>query len=97
MDPQLAERVETERQRLAQRFTAEQWDKRIESNSKHIQIVLFNGIIRDAKRWLYEQPAASATEMAAAMAGGSELPAEEPEAQPGDSDSDPSDSEKTLN
>jgi hypothetical protein len=56
-DTQLAERVESERRRLARRFTSEQWDKRIESNSRYIQIVLFNGIIRDAKRWLFEQPA----------------------------------------
>jgi hypothetical protein len=57
VDPQLAERVESESRRLARRFTSEQWDKRIESNSRHIQIALFNGIIRDAKRWLFEQPA----------------------------------------
>jgi hypothetical protein len=81
VDPQLAERVESERRRLAQRFSPEQWDKRIESNSRHIQIVLFNGIIRDAKRWLFEQPAAAP--------GPAEAPAEAVDAPP--------DSEKTIN
>jgi len=57
LDPELAKRVEVERKRLAGRFTAEQWDKKIESNSRHIQIVLFNGIIRDAKQWLFDQTA----------------------------------------
>ena len=57
VDAGVAERVESERKRLAGRFTQEQWDKKIESNSRHIQIVLFNGIIRDAKTWLFEQSA----------------------------------------
>jgi len=57
VDAGVAERVESERKRLAGRFTPEQWDKKIESNSRHIQIVLFNGIIRDAKTWLFEQSA----------------------------------------
>jgi hypothetical protein len=72
VDPHLAERVETERRRLARRFTPEQWDKRIESNSRHIQIVLFNGIIRDAKRWLFEQPADGAAEVTGEVANRAE-------------------------
>ena len=55
-DGTLAERVETERRRLADLYTPERWDRKIESNSKHIQIVLFNRIIHDAKRWLFNQP-----------------------------------------
>jgi len=93
-DPRLAERVEEDRKALAQRFTSAQWDRRIESNSKHIQIVLFNGIIRDAKTWLFEQPA-TAGKVAAPAAGraadGAGLPPEESEAS-----SDP-DEEKTIN
>ncbi|MBA7583266.1 hypothetical protein ES708_25207 [subsurface metagenome] len=57
MDAEVAIRVEAERRRLVGRFTPEQWDKKIESNSRHIQIVLFNGIIRDAKQWLFDQTA----------------------------------------
>jgi len=91
VDPELAGRMEEERRRLAERFTPEQWDRRIESNSKHIQIVLFNGIIRDAKRWLFEQPAG-----VSAGAGRAADRAESPAASPADPDSDP-DSEKTIN
>lgn len=79
VDPQLAERVESERRRLAQLYTPEQWDKRIESNSRHIQIVLFNGIIRDAKRWLFEQPVGAAGEVGAEAAAEPAIPAEDPE------------------
>ena len=57
MDAEVAIRVEAERRRLVGRFTPEQWDQKIESNSRHIQIVLFNGIIRDAKQWLFDQTA----------------------------------------
>jgi hypothetical protein len=57
VDDEVAERVESERKRLAGRFTPAQWDKKIESNSRHTQIVLFNGIIRDAKTWLFDQGA----------------------------------------
>lgn len=57
VDPELAERVERERRSLVGRYTSERWDKKIESNSRHIQIVLFNGIIRDAKQWLFDQTA----------------------------------------
>jgi hypothetical protein len=89
VDPHLAERVETERRRLARRFTSEQWDKRIESNSRHIQIVLFNGIIRDAKRWLFEQPADGAAEVTGEVANR----AEEREGPA----SGPPDTEKTIN
>jgi len=89
VDTQLAERVETERRRLARRFTSEQWDKRIESNSRHIQIVLFNGIIRDAKRWLFEQPADGAAEVTGEVANR----AEEREGPA----SGPPDTEKTIN
>jgi hypothetical protein len=81
-DPKLAERVQGERRRLAQRFAPEQWDRRIESNSRHIQIFLFNGIIRDAKRWLFEQPEGAG--------GAAVLPAEGPE-------DGPADPEKTIN
>jgi hypothetical protein len=95
MDPKLAERVEGKRRDLAARFTPGQWVKRIESNSRHIQIVLFNGIIRDAKRWLFEQPvgAGQAGHIAesAAMDAGESAPA-----SPSDLDSDP-DTEKTIN
>ena len=87
VDPQLAERVEADRRRLARRFTSEQWDRRIESNSKHIQIVLFNGIIRDAKRWLFEQPGGTAGGVSEA-AEAADLAA--------DPDSDP-DPGKTIN
>jgi hypothetical protein len=86
VDPQLAERVQNERRRLARRFTSEQWDKRIEANSRHIQIVLFNGIIRDAKRWLFEQ--------SASLAGEPEAQAEQPAEGPA---AGPSDPEKTIN
>jgi hypothetical protein len=101
VDPRLAERVEGERRRLARRFTSEQWDKRIESNSKHIQIVLFNGIIRDAKRWLFEQPAAGGGEAGAVSeVGGAEAvdveTGESAADLPSDPDSDP-DGEKTIN
>jgi hypothetical protein len=85
IDPQLAERVEKERQRLARQFTSDQWDKRIESNSKHIQIVLFNAIIRDAKHWLFEQPGGGSD--AVRGAGADEVPG---------ADSEP-DGEKTIN
>jgi len=61
MDAEVAIRVEAERRRLAGRFTPEQWNKKIESNSRHIQIVLFNGIIRDAKQWLFDQSAEAPT------------------------------------
>jgi hypothetical protein len=61
-DAALAERVENERRRLAGVFTPEQWDRKIESNSRHIQIVLFNRIIHDAKRWLFDQPEQEAPE-----------------------------------
>ena len=57
VDAEVAQRVEEERKRLADRITPAQWDKKIESNSRHIQIVLFNGIIRDAKIWLFDQGA----------------------------------------
>jgi len=97
VDPQLAERVESERRRLAERLTPEQWDKRIESNSRHIQIVLFNGIIRDAKRWLFEQPAGGAADATGEVA----LPADEPDAQAEnpaeDPEEGPPDPEKTIN
>jgi hypothetical protein len=97
VDPQLAERVDSERRRLAERLTPEQWDKRIESNSRHIQIVLFNGIIRDAKRWLFEQPAGRAAD----AAGEAALPADEPDAQaenPAEGPKEgPPDPEKTIN
>jgi hypothetical protein len=89
VDPHLAERVETERRRLARRFTPQQWDKRIESNSRHIQIVLFNGIIRDAKRWLFERPADGAAEVTGEVANR----AEEREGPA----SGPPDTEKTIN
>ncbi|MBN2553018.1 MAG: hypothetical protein JXB06_09625 [Spirochaetales bacterium] len=93
VDPQLAHRVEDERRRLAERYTSEQWDRKIESNSRHIQIVLFNGIIRDAKRWLFEQPAggegdAGVREAASGQAGESGQPSQPRE---------PPDSEKTIN
>ena len=87
VDPQLAQRVEGERRSLARRFTSEQWDKRIESNSRHIQIVLFNGIIRDAKRWLFEQPSGGLA--GAGLAGEQETQAPGPDPDP--------DSEKTIN
>jgi hypothetical protein len=60
VDQQVAARVEQERARLSARHTPQQWDKRIESNSKNIQVVLFNGIIRDAKRWLFEGSSSAA-------------------------------------
>jgi len=86
VDPQLAERVESERRRLAERLTPEQWDKRIESNSRHIQIVLFNGIIRDAKRWLFEKPEAAP----GVVVSRADEPADGPE-------DGPLDPEKTIN
>jgi len=82
MDAEVAIRVEAERKRLAGRYTPEQWDKKIESNSRHIQIVLFNGIIRDAKQWLFDRSAEGPT-------GGA---AETPEGPP----EDPSAAEKTV-
>ena len=97
VDPQLAERVEGERRRLARRFTSEQWDKRIESNSRHIQIVLFNGIIRDAKRWLFEQPAGGSGGVGEVSAEAADVePGESTADLPSDGDSDP-DAEKTIN
>ena len=94
-DAQLAERVQSERRRLARRFTSEQWDKRIESNSRHIQIVLFNGIIRDAKRWLFEQPAGGVVNDAnGVVAEVAAEPAGDPEAGTGEDRPDP---EKTIN
>jgi hypothetical protein len=95
VDLQLAERVERERGRLAQRFTPEQWDKRIESNSRHIQIVLFNGIIRDAKSWLFEQPG-GAGQVADRVEEAEMAAGEQTGTSPSDRDSDP-DSEKTIN
>ncbi|UCF97717.1 MAG: hypothetical protein JSV89_21500 [Spirochaetaceae bacterium] len=83
VDPQLAERVERERRSLAQRYTAEQWDKKIESNSKHIQIMLFNAIIRDAKSWLFDR---SADGLGRREAGDSGSPS-----------ASPNDEEKTIN
>ena len=107
VDPQLAKRVEIERRSLAQRFTSEQWDKRIESNSRHIQIVLFNGIIRDAKQWLFGQNGAEADAVAASAEPDPEaLDVESPDdgvpdgpVAPDDplSPDDPSDDKKTLN
>ena len=102
-DPRLAERVAGVRRALARRFTSAQWDRRIEANSKHIQIVLFNGIIRDAKAWLFEQPESAGLEVAASAggvaSGGAGLPPEESEAPADDPEaasSDP-DEEKTIN
>jgi len=94
-DPRLAERVEGDRKALAQRFTSAQWDRRIESNSKNIQIVLFNGIIRDAKSWLFEQPGATAGK----VAGSAEHPPKEAEAPADDAQAASSDpeEEKTIN
>jgi hypothetical protein len=108
VDPKLTDRVERERDRLARRFTPDQWDRKIEANSRHIQIVLFNGIIRDAKRWLFEQvaPGEAAAEAAAggtgvvSEMGGLETtdaaPGESTVDLPSDPDSD-SDGEKTIN
>jgi hypothetical protein len=99
VDLELAQRVEGQRRHLAQRFTSEQWDRRIESNSKHIQIVLFNGIIRDAKRWLFDQPGVGgAGEGAGAeqAADRAEVDPTEEAVSPPDLDSD-SDPEKTIN
>jgi hypothetical protein len=102
VDQQLAERVEQERQRLARQFTPGQWDKKIESNSKHIQIVLFNGIIQDAKRWLFRHPAGeaevaeSADAVGSLEAGEEGMPEDSPAGETGDRSADP-DGKKTIN
>jgi len=72
VDPQLARRVEEDRARLFHRYNSEQWDRKIESNSRHIQIVLFNGIIRDAKEWLFGESSGGASSPTAASTDGSD-------------------------
>jgi hypothetical protein len=90
VDSELSERVERERRRLVQRYTSEQWDKKIEANSRRIQIVLFNGIIQDAKRWLFEQT----EEVHAAAAEDS--PDDSPEDAPDDSPEDSPGAGRTI-
>jgi hypothetical protein len=89
MDQQVAARVEQERERLSARYTPQQWDRKIESNSKNIQVVLFNGIIRDAKRWLFERSASGAPETGTAStvepAGGGGASGEGADGPPWDS------------
>jgi hypothetical protein len=51
-EPELEKRVEKERQVLAARYTAQQWDRKVEASGRHIQMILLSPIIHEARQWL---------------------------------------------
>jgi tetratricopeptide (TPR) repeat protein len=51
--PETEQRVQEARRRLAALYSPERWERKIESSSRHIQMVLLTPIIHEAKEWLF--------------------------------------------
>jgi hypothetical protein len=62
LDSEERSRVEDKRRELAERYNPQQWNKKIESSGRHIQMVLLTPIIREARDWLFSKSGAGGRE-----------------------------------